>query len=62
MKLIQLEREVEILHDPSDGIARRRAEARRKLIEASTGEEALFQYDPNGARRNDEPACPGEDY
>jgi hypothetical protein len=62
MRFVPAAEDTEILSDPTDRDASRRAKLRMKLCVASPEEVELYEYDPNGARRNTLPAIPSDDY
>ena len=62
MRYVPAAEDTEILSDPTDRDAARRARMRMKLCVAPAAEVELYEYEPNGARRNTLPAIPYDDY
>lgn len=62
MKYVAPATEAETLTDTTDSDAAAKAKRRAGLIVASEAEVELYCYEPNGARRNDNPGIPCDDY
>jgi hypothetical protein len=62
MRFVPAAEDTEILSDPTDRDAARRAKLRMNLCVASPAEVELYEYEPNDARRNRLPAIPSDDY
>ena len=62
MRYVPAAEDIEILNDPTDRDAARRARMRMKLCVAPSAEVDLYEYEPNGARRNRLPAIPDDYY
>ena len=54
--------EIEVLKDTSDADSNAKARRRRALCVMDAGEQLRYAYDPEGAKANDNPAYPCEDY
>jgi len=62
MRYVPAAEDTEILNDPTDRDAVRRARMRMKLCVAPPAEVELYEYNSNDARRNTLPAIPDDDY
>ena len=62
MKMTLPSHNAETLTDTTDSDAAAKAKRRAGLIVASEAEVELYCYEPNGARRNDNPGIPCDDY
>lgn len=62
MKYVPPAFENEILKDTTEADFLKRAKRRMDAITATPDEEMLYKCDPNGARDNDRPGIPCEDY
>ena len=62
MRYVPAAEDTEILSDPTDRDAARRARMRMKLCVAQPAEVELYEYNSNDARRNTLPAIPTEGY
>lgn len=58
MRYVPPAQDTEILSDPTDRTAAQKAKRRMELCVAPASEVELYEYEPNGARRNKLPAIP----